>query len=283
MPGTPRLVRETFRTSRGLEFCSQRELVAQIGHDVQDWPLVILKELVDNAIDIAEEIGIAPRVAIEVSTERGEIVITDNGPGIPTETVDDLQDYTVRVSSREAYVSPTRGAQGNALSTIIAMPFALDGSAGETLIEAGGVKHCIRFTADPIRQEPRVTCDRGPSSVRNGTRVTVRSRVLARHPQHERREPPGRACRSRDNTLIVAYLAHHSGVSADDVPKPYGPTSVCATAPRRCRTGSWPRYPLCRFRLSLIAPPLPPVIRITVGELTRVAARLWALHGSCTR
>jgi DNA topoisomerase VI subunit B len=179
--GTPRLARETFRTSRLLEFCSKRELVAQIGHDVGDWPLVILKELVDNAIDIAEEIGIAPRVAIEVSTDRGEIVITDNGPGIPTETVDDIRDYTVRVSSREAYVSPTRGAQGNALKTIVAMPFALDGSAGETLIEAGGVTHRIRFTVDPIRQEPRVTCDREGSSVRNGTRVTVRWPAKACH------------------------------------------------------------------------------------------------------
>jgi DNA topoisomerase VI subunit B len=172
--GTPRLVRETFRTSRLIEFCSERELVAQIGHHVQDWPLVILKELVDNAIDIAEEIGVAPKAAIEVSTERGEIIITDNGPGIPTETIKDILDPTVRVSSREAYVSPTRGAQGNALKTIVAMPFALDGSAGETLIEAGGVTHRILFKVDPIRQEPRVTCDPGPSSVKNGTRVTVR-------------------------------------------------------------------------------------------------------------
>ena len=33
---------------------------------------------------------------------------------------------TVRVSSREAYVSPTRGAQGNALQTLLVMGFALD-------------------------------------------------------------------------------------------------------------------------------------------------------------
>jgi DNA topoisomerase VI subunit B len=55
------------------------------------------------------------------------IVITDNGPGIPNETVAGILDFSVRVSSREAYASPTRGAQGNALKTIIAMAFAHEG------------------------------------------------------------------------------------------------------------------------------------------------------------
>jgi DNA topoisomerase VI subunit B len=154
------MLRETFRTSRLLEFCSQRELVAQTGHSVGDWPLVVIKELTDNALDIAEERGIAPVIEIEISTQRGEIVIRDNGPGIPSETTDGILDYTIRVSSREAYVSPTRGAQGNALKTIIAMPFALDGVVGETLIEAQGIAHLIRFAVDPIRQEPRISCNR---------------------------------------------------------------------------------------------------------------------------
>ena len=125
---SPVLRRETFRTSRLLDFCSERELVKQIGHATDQWPLVILKELTDNALDAAEEAGIAPVIRIEV-TDRA-IIITDNGPGIPAETVAGILDFSVRVSSREAYVSPTRGAQGNALKTIVAMAFALDGSQG---------------------------------------------------------------------------------------------------------------------------------------------------------
>src|SRR5947209_6540288 len=62
----PRLIRETFRTSRLLEFCSKKELIAQTGHEVGDWPLVTLKELVDNAIDACEEADIAPDIAIKV-------------------------------------------------------------------------------------------------------------------------------------------------------------------------------------------------------------------------
>src|SRR3954447_1599342 len=76
----PRLNRETFRTSRLLEFCSRKELVAQTGHEVGDWSLTTLKEAIDNAIDACEEADIAPDIAIKVSTVTGEIAISDNGP-----------------------------------------------------------------------------------------------------------------------------------------------------------------------------------------------------------
>src|SRR6516225_675344 len=112
-----RLERVAFKTSRFLDFVGQRELVAQIGHAVEEWPLVILKELIDNALDSSEEAVAAPSVSITVDTAMGTIVISDNGPGIAAATIPDIVDYTVRVSSREAYVSPSRGAQGNALKT----------------------------------------------------------------------------------------------------------------------------------------------------------------------
>jgi DNA topoisomerase VI subunit B len=125
----------------------------------------------DNALDACEEAGIAPD--IKVTVRDGKITITDNGPGISSSTVKSLLDFSVRVSSREAYASPTRGAQGNALKTLVAMPFALDGALGETIIEADGVRHQIRFRVDGIRQEPRVDHLEGASDVRVGTSVTV--------------------------------------------------------------------------------------------------------------
>jgi DNA topoisomerase VI subunit B len=168
----PSLCRRIFKTSRLAEFCSQKELVNQTGHAVDDWPLVVLKELVDNALDAAEEAGVAPIVEIVVSQDG--IAITDNGPGLAPETVTDVLDFTSRVSSREAYVSPTRGAQGNALKTILAMPFALDGKCGETVIESHGVAHRIKFSIDPIRQEPRINRVCESANERKGTRIAVK-------------------------------------------------------------------------------------------------------------
>jgi hypothetical protein len=177
----PTLQRVAFKTSRLAEFVGQRELTAQTGHDPQDWPLVILKELVDNALDACEEAAVAPEISVEVSTKRSEIVVADNGPGLPPETIGGVLDYTVRVSSREAYVSPSRGQQGNALKCIIAMPFALDGTCGSTVIEARGQRHSILFEMDPVRREPRILREIDISSVKTGTKITVRWPETACH------------------------------------------------------------------------------------------------------
>ena len=172
-----RLERAVFKTSRLLDFVGRRELTAQVGHDPTAWPLVILKELFDNALDACEEAEIAPEIKVEVSTasEAGLIRVDDNGPGLPPEVVTDILDYSVRVSSREAYVSPTRGAQGNALKTIIAMPYALDGACGSIVLESRGVTHRITFSADQVRQTPRIDhrTENGGDVGKNGTGVAV--------------------------------------------------------------------------------------------------------------
>jgi hypothetical protein len=171
----PILERVAFRTSRLAEFVGRRELTAQTGHPPDEWPLVVLKELVDNALDECEEAMIAPKIDIEVSTDPGEISVTDNGRGLPLETVRDVLDYSCRVSSREAYVSPTRGAQGNALKTLVAMPFALHGSVGTTVIEAQDLRHTITFRVDQLRQEPAIDHHATPlPSGKKGTRICVR-------------------------------------------------------------------------------------------------------------
>ena len=53
------LQRATMRTSRLLDFCSRKELIAQTGHQPEAWPLVVLKELIDNALDACEEAMVA--------------------------------------------------------------------------------------------------------------------------------------------------------------------------------------------------------------------------------
>jgi DNA topoisomerase VI subunit B len=167
-----KLDRKTFATSRLGEFTSTNGLRTQTGHDPNQWPLVILKELPDNAADEAERAGIAPAINIEV-TPNGDIIIADNGPGIAADTVQKILDYTSSASSKAAYASPTRGQQGNALQTILAMPFALDGTSGVTVIEAHSIEHKLTFEIDPLRRSPRIGHDQGPSLVKNGTRITV--------------------------------------------------------------------------------------------------------------
>ena len=166
-----RLSPQVFSTSRLLDFATKRELTAQIGHQPAMWPQVVVKELVDNALDAAEQAEVAPR--IEVSISESMIEVRDNGPGMPSKVIEAILDFTVRVSSREAYVGPTRGAQGNALKTVVVMPFVLDGTAGMVEIESLGLRHKILFAIDRIAQEPKAEIVVEPSLVKTGTIVRL--------------------------------------------------------------------------------------------------------------
>jgi hypothetical protein len=170
-----KLTRVAFSVSRLMEFCDQRELQNQTGHWIGDWPLVVVKELFDNALDACEEAEIAPVITVQVKPDH--IIVQDNANGIDAATITQILDYTIRVSSREAYVSPTRGAQGNALKTILAMSYVLQGAAtdavGVTVIEARGVAHRIEFRADHINNQPKIVHTTASSPIRTGTRFTV--------------------------------------------------------------------------------------------------------------
>lgn len=164
--------RQTFTTSRLLEYFSGKELQAQVGFPPEAWPVALLKELIDNSLDACEAAGETPVVNVAIDGDGFEVV--DNGPGLPAEVVEAALDFAVRVSSNSRYVSPTRGQLGNALKCVIAAPAVLFPDSGRgVVIEARGVRHEIRVRADPIAQEPRVEHVRVASTVKTGTRVRV--------------------------------------------------------------------------------------------------------------
>ena len=167
----PRLARETFGISRELEFFTEKELEMQIGHGRDWWPVALIKELIDNALDACESAEVSPEVEIEVAEDG--FAVADNGPGIPSEVIARSLDFMQRVSDKAFYVSPTRGQLGNALKTVWAAPYVAHGS-GRVEVETGGQRHIIEVSLDEIAQRPQVShlieeC----ALVRNGTRVRV--------------------------------------------------------------------------------------------------------------
>ena len=147
-----KLQRTTFEISRAAEYFDARQLSALVGVSQAEFASVCLKELVDNSLDACETAGVPPVVGVKV--ERGaelgliRLSVSDNGPGIPAEVVGKVLDYNVRVSDKAAYRSPTRGAQGNALKTVVGIPYAL-GSREPITIESQGVSHRIKPWVDP--------------------------------------------------------------------------------------------------------------------------------------
>jgi hypothetical protein len=210
LPGRPKVIddeprhkieRVAFITSRLAEFCTEDELTKQTDHPASEWSLVVFKEATDNSLDACEEADIAPVIHISITEQddkkvrlsprrRGQkdmpragarIVIEDNGPGVPPEIIKSVTNYSVKVSSREAYISPTRGAQGNALKTLLAMAYVLskkngdDRPEGKTWIEAHGIKHQVMFTVDQLQGggTPQVAITTKPSRVTSGTKLTI--------------------------------------------------------------------------------------------------------------
>jgi DNA topoisomerase VI subunit B len=149
--GEPTLTRPMFERSRDAEFFDARELQKQTGQPRERFVSVALKELLDNACDACETAGIAPSLTLVITHPTHDLValtVHDNGAGLPPETVRRILNFATRTSDKAAYRSPTRGAQGNALKTVIGIPSAL-GVSAPVVIESQGVRHQIGAAIDP--------------------------------------------------------------------------------------------------------------------------------------
>jgi Histidine kinase-, DNA gyrase B-, and HSP90-like ATPase len=143
------LTRTHFSIGRAAEYFDAKELAAQTGRPRHEFAAVVLKELVDNALDAAETAGVAPEIGITVAVDDSEltIAVADNGSGLAPETLIRILDFDTRTSDKNRYRSPTRGAQGNALKTVVGIPTAL-GSTEPIVIESCGTRHTIRPKLD---------------------------------------------------------------------------------------------------------------------------------------
>jgi len=163
--------RTAFTTDRALEFFTEAELTTQIGYGRELWPLVLAKELIDNALDACESRGAQP--CITITLKPNTLTFTDNGPGIPENVIRKSLDYLIRISDKKGYVSPTRGQLGNALKAVWAAPFVVNGAGLVAEVTACGQRHRITVGLDRIAQKPIIEHSIKPSTVQYGTSITV--------------------------------------------------------------------------------------------------------------
>src|SRR5262249_34187232 len=180
----PTFERTTATLSRAAEYFIDRELVSMTGQPRERFGAVVVKELLDNAIDACED-----KQALEAYTATGEtpqvqvcwqaspdadlatLTVADNGVGILPSTVTSILDFDTRTSDKAIYRSPTRGAQGNAFKTILGIPYAL-GIRAPLVIEARGVRHTNTVSVDPAGNV-HVRHDTTAIAERAGTRVML--------------------------------------------------------------------------------------------------------------
>jgi DNA topoisomerase VI subunit B len=148
---TAAVERVVFSTPRAAEFLELRALQAQTGQPVDEFGSVVIKELLDNALDAAETAGNAPVITIttEVDGDVQRVTVSDNGTGITADTITRICDFNNTVSDKARYRGPARGAQGNALKTLLGIPYAL-GVEAPVVIISQGIRHELKVMVDAV-------------------------------------------------------------------------------------------------------------------------------------
>jgi len=148
---------------RSSDYFSVQGLSTQTGCDQQDLDVLVLKELVDNALDACDN---EPTVTARFQrNELGFVTLTveDNGKGLVREDLEKILDFTKFSSTKFHYKLPTRGALGNAMKCVAGLPYALAMECNRDLprpqlsVHSLGYKHLIDLVA--TKQEPQLSID----------------------------------------------------------------------------------------------------------------------------
>lgn len=160
---------------RTFDYLQLRWLEKTTGRPACEWDYYIIKELLDNALDADERWGCkhggAPTLAVDLHYRRVpaldinslEIAVSNCAP-FPTEELSAFFDLSAYTSSKSHYNYPTRGHQGNALKTILGIPYALRhyhyGDYANLhkplVIETGEQSWLVTFDIDERQQQVQV-------------------------------------------------------------------------------------------------------------------------------
>jgi DNA topoisomerase VI subunit B len=157
--------RRIFSEPQAAQYFYTERLEKMTGRKAADWHRVVVKELVDNGLDAAESAGRVPvvEVAMYVDPSLIRLSVQDNGVGISADVIERMLDFSVFASDKAVYRTPTRGQQGIAVKTIVAMPHAMGlvDCPPQLSINALSIQHRIKAQLDgaghpdiDLQQEP---------------------------------------------------------------------------------------------------------------------------------
>jgi hypothetical protein len=163
------MTRTAFSVSRDLDLATQDGLVKRMGIIREGWLRASVKELIDNSLDACEEHGVDPEITVTIA--GSVLTVADNGPGMPPEIIERLCTLAECTSSRAAYAAPDRGAQGNALQTIMMLGFGFGRETSRLTIESRGINHQIGLRVN--RLAGQIELERVATEVQGGEGTSV--------------------------------------------------------------------------------------------------------------
>lgn len=173
------MARVVGKISAQLQLFTESGLETQIGYASGEWGKALLKELIDNALDICESEAIAP--VLDITIDDDGFQVTDNGAGLPEKVLHGSCDYSAGgMSDKAQYVSPSRGQQGNALKTLWAAPLVLDGQQKVATVITATYGYSIELVIDWIAEVVNYYLTPIPERVNEGTSIKIHSPKMAR-------------------------------------------------------------------------------------------------------
>jgi DNA topoisomerase VI subunit B len=181
--------RRFHRDTRVSENFSKDRLETLTGQPSGDWGRYVVKELVDNALEAAEQADHdEPAVSLSLNVEAQgrrayarRVTVANNGPDFDRETLKQITDVTEFGGTKRHYALPTRGAQDNALMTILGIQYLADGgpltitSGGRTYKPRSTLIQSTAFRTSWSGNRPVTTTVRSPMVARSGPRLASSS------------------------------------------------------------------------------------------------------------
>lgn len=143
----------------------------------EDFDRLMLKELIDNALDACDETAEQQIPTVQVAIEKTDrfvkFSVEDNASGIDDEGIRKITDFTTLYSSRFHYKYPTRGALGNAWKYILGMGYALASTMKAKYIPVVILTNNTRYKVHIHHENGQVKAKVKPSKADRNVGTTV--------------------------------------------------------------------------------------------------------------
>jgi hypothetical protein len=185
---------QLFSISREFDFVRLDGLRRATGTQEHDWDLYVVKELVDNALDADEaqwnddDPTTLPRVSValdyvkNIETHRPQLIVrVTNRADFPVAQLAQIFATTWYTSRKSCVKELTRGTLGNALKTLLGIPYALRHRLANDwtpdlkpmTIVAGGREYQPQYRIDAAAQRIQFVCDKERVRSHRGTEISI--------------------------------------------------------------------------------------------------------------
>lgn len=178
-----------FIVKRIFDYMEKKGLEKITDINIGEWDFYILKELIDNALDADEYNGKKPKINIRIfygrkDENKGALEISvKNQSCFPIDSINKIFMLDYYASIKDFFNNITRGAQGNALKTIIGMPYAIHHyimgnyniSYYPLTIYSGNIRVDLKIRIDESCQKAQIVSNKSILPERlDGTKIIVR-------------------------------------------------------------------------------------------------------------